>query len=375
MGSKQHVVPRPRLHDNKWVVWKDTIIDVYNVLDCDNTTSGVCFQSKTLKECMKGCDGECAAGYYIKLSNGQPICVRTRSLIIPEINPVYRLINKNSLDILKNHEVSTFVNRHHYETIPDEANSIFFHDIINLINVESGKAIGYDYILRGGNDIFLSDKYDRLKLQLFKTDLSDNRLSIYLKLKYDSPFKIMLPETTLLLETDAKLSRLTFNISNIMEKNPRTIFKLIRTNSSSNFVSYDDIFYIRDEKGRYVVVNKKTSKLEVKDSVNIENGINSLYNYKFKFINNMRGYYCDNNICKSVKIRDTVTDKRSARYNNILVTRHPNCINSCGVYKHIKSVGSTSIEKHRGVLYIIKLTFGVLCMAISIIFINYVIRI
>ena len=58
-------LPRPKRYKNKWLIWSETVLDILDVSDCDDTISGVCLYNKTLEECIDECVKDCGAGYHI----------------------------------------------------------------------------------------------------------------------------------------------------------------------------------------------------------------------------------------------------------------------------------------------------------------------
>ena len=55
----------------------------------------------------------------------------------------------------------------------------------------------------------------------------------------------------------------------------------------------------------------------------------------------MSGYYCDDNQCKSVKIKDIETSGKKGIYKGSNVGRDPNCFGQC---KYIKPITSSEIQ-------------------------------
>lgn len=134
----KYVIQKPYIHNDEWLVFPDTTFSDLNSLDCNDTISGVCYTDKSFEECINLCDTaeeECDAGYYVT-GRGANICVPLKTSH-KQLNPSYRLRNKNIYPVMSNLNVRTFFNGKKHQFPPDMANAVFFDDFFQIENVET----------------------------------------------------------------------------------------------------------------------------------------------------------------------------------------------------------------------------------------------
>src|ERR1700758_49659 len=89
--SKNLDISKPWKYKDKWLVWPNTVLEYFDLVDCNDTINGVCLEGKSMTECIDSClDKDCGAGYHVRFASGKTVCVPlkiTRSYV----NPVYLL--------------------------------------------------------------------------------------------------------------------------------------------------------------------------------------------------------------------------------------------------------------------------------------------
>ena len=63
-------LPKPWTYKNNWMIWPETVFDVIEITDCNDTVKGFCEKKNTIEECIEECGDHCGAGYYIEFENG-----------------------------------------------------------------------------------------------------------------------------------------------------------------------------------------------------------------------------------------------------------------------------------------------------------------
>jgi hypothetical protein len=325
---KESELPKPWKYKNNWIIWPETILDILTISDCNDTVNGICLSGKSIKECIDECKDSCGAGYHIEFENGSTLCAPLRTTVNPLLNQIHRLKKKDVYPELKYATISTFINTDHFPFPPEEANVVFFRDVVDIIDVVNKMSITTN--IRENDYIYLK-KENKNNLQFRETTQTLGQISQYIPLQYGVPVQISIPGTSLLISNSDK-NILTWNASPIVFSTENTTFILRSLDPKKNKdkISYGDIFYITYGAENYIVViNTQLSRLEiVKDSLE-QIDINKQFLYKFTLESNMMGYYCDGRECKKIPIKDMEKNGHIGRYKNVTVGRDPNCWGVC----------------------------------------------
>ena len=115
-------IKTPELINDKWLVFKNSVFNELDTLDCDDTIEGKCYEDKTFDQCIDVCDKSnlCAFGYYISRKNNSNLCVPIKNPS-DSINISYRLRNQNIYPELDDTVVKTFLDKKVYQFPPADA--------------------------------------------------------------------------------------------------------------------------------------------------------------------------------------------------------------------------------------------------------------
>ena len=331
-------LPKPWKYKNKWVVWPETVPDIITIADCNDTVKGICLSGKTIQECIDECKESCTLGYYIKFENGSTLCTSIRTDIHPYLNPIHRLKKKSIYPSLSNIKISTFINTDFFSWPPEEANVVFFQDVLSISDSVNGnfvKAGSHKNLIQDDTNIYL-DSNEQHNLQFVQSIVTSAQVSKYIPLRYGIEFLISTPSTSLLLVVTYENKLVWKSISSIFYTR-ETSFSLIpldSTKKNDDIVTYDDFFAISYlNSSSLVVVNIETNSLILVND-NIDNILNNnKLISKFTLKSKMIGYYCDGRNCKPIPIKDMKTFGNAGRYKNVTVGRDPSC---WGVCKYLK---------------------------------------
>ena len=234
-------IEKPLLKDNKWLIFKNSVLLNLDTADCNDSIEGVCYKDKTFDECIKECatHEQCEYGYYIN-----NICLPLRDLK-RNSNPVYRLRKKEIYPELKNAVVSTFINKDVYKFPPNQANNVFFLDKFILENIDTETFL---------QDLSISsvefNKNKGITVQLVQTppNLSSEQ---YIVLKYGDEFAFNKPDTAFIIKEEDTDSNLEWALGsfNIAEYRNFYLSPLTPGKKIGDKVSYSDIFNIRTKTG------------------------------------------------------------------------------------------------------------------------------
>jgi hypothetical protein len=329
-------LPKPWQYKNKWVIWPETVIDAISISNCKDTIKGICEIRKSVKDCIDNCDVSCALGYHIEFENGKTICACIRTDIYPYLNPIHRLKRKELYPELSNVKISTFINTDVFPFPPEEANVVFFKDILNISEVANGsvvKAGSKGNLPEQQNFVYVGNDSNH-NLQFLQAVISSEQIAKYIPVHYGSPIQISTPGTSLLLSVTYENKLLWKSISRVIYTK-ETTFKLLPLTPVKKIgddVTYGDIFAITYGDGSSFVVVDQDHLTLVSDNIgNILN--NKKLICKFSLKSKMTGYYCDGRDCKPVDIKDMEISGQMGRYKGVTVGRDPNC---WGVCKYLK---------------------------------------
>ena len=315
------LVPQPREYKN-WMVWPRTILNNMDLSDCNDTINGVCLQDKTLEECISECKGDCGTGIYFKFATGKSICIPVRTGIHPTLNPVYRLRKQEYYNLLpQNVEVSVFVNKDKFSYPPGLGNSIFFYDFITIKNLENKSFIKIQN-RKKNNFLYFSPENSNSTIQILPIITTGGKFQSNSPLLYGDKFNLIIPGTNLIAITSPNLENVLewiiapLNITKISQ----TYFTFLPTNSKSlgDVVDYQEPLILG--------YGDNTIYLSESGLLTINNRPELFGNTKFTILSKMVGYYCNQNSCEEIPIKDITKD---GKYNNSIVYRHKGCWNRC----------------------------------------------
>lgn len=325
-------VEKPRKYKNKWLVWPNTILETMNITDCNDTINGKCILDIPIEKCIEKSEGESALGYYVKFKNGDSICAPIRTSIHPNLSPVYRMIPKDTYSELNDVEVSTFVNTDYYPFPPDHSNVIFFKDLLELKNVESGLFLGSDFLYPENNQLAHFGEGIDINVELIPSLSSAVQVTQQVPITYGTYFNIIIPGTNLSLSKVPNKSEFQWiSIAEFLDDD--FAFKIIPLDNSKkegDIVSYSDKFNIVYGDISLIGVNKYTGILEVifRNITSQRNDIDT--QITFQAVSKMLGYYCDNNgECKSVPIEEITPKGLGGRYKGKMVYKQNKCFGLC----------------------------------------------
>ncbi len=325
-------LPKPWKYKDKWIIWPETVLDILTIADCNDTVNGICLSGKTIEECINECKDSCGAGYHIEFENGNTLCAPLRTNVNYWLNQIHRLKKKDIYPELHNATISTFVNTDHFPFPPEEANVVFFRDVLTIVDVINGMSI----IPGSKNDDYIYlNKEETNNLQFRETEQTLSQISQYIPLQYGISVQISIPGTSLLINKSDK-NKLTWNQSHVIFSTENSSFTLRSLDQKKNGtkITYGDIFFITyGSDNSIVVINTEFSRLELLNDTIEKLETNNKFLYKFKVQSDMMGYYCDGRECKPVPIKDIQTFGPMGRYKNVTVGRDPNC---WGVCKYLK---------------------------------------
>ena len=331
------ILPKPWKYKD-YLIWPNTAIDNMdkNRVGCSDTIEGVCNSNLTVQECIdKSTDG---FGYHVQFKNGNSICVPLRTSEYPDINVVYKLVNQNNHDKLKNVSVSTFIDTKKYIFPPLKSDILFYFDVFLLKNNET-RLILSDKDLNDNTIDFLPNNDHNINIQIIPKYTFIKQLENYTKILYDTEFNIIIEGTSLFLSFDNINNKFIWKYSTVDEIT--AFFKIIPLDSKgkyykdklNNSIDYKDTFTIIYDNIIILTLTSDNilsgeyndiSKLVDRDNVNIKN--------TFSIISKMGGYYCKGNTCTPISLEKDLynSDKDlSTTYNSALVCRNKDCWGVC----------------------------------------------
>ena len=325
MSNQYNNIERP-WKKNEWLIWPRTILNDINMSDCNDTIEGVCYENKSLEDCIKQCPyDECGVGVYVKFKSGDSICAPLKTSGHPNLSPDYRLRRQQMYnldpDIV---ESSVFVNTKLFPFPPNHANTVFFGDIFELVSSDGKTKLNTNIVTN-------TDKAKRSKVVMDKDTISRCKLLPSIKsanhamddipVLFGDKFEINSASTSFVAGVKNNLLQwkealgifggggLTFTFT------PTEPGKI-----TGDLVTYSDDVVISYSKGGTVSINSKNELY-----INMD----QTYTAKFKLRSLMDGYYCDNGQCKTVPINKITP----VRYPGTWEMRPPENVLSSGTYK------------------------------------------
>ena len=361
---------KPFKYKNKWLIWNDTIFDFMDILDCNDTINGVCLTGQTLEKCIDQCKGSCGAGYYVEMPDGNNICVPIRTDIHTDLNPVYLLRRQETKYELNNVRVFSFINTDIFPFPPEEANIVFYKDIIKLKDVSSNLSLNTNLSELEKNSLVRMKNEEKDNIIIIPTKIYKSVLLKYQPILYGDKIQISIPGTSLIMKQNIANNLLWKSVDNFLSSEYFTIIPVSPNKKIGEAVNYGDKFNI---------IHNTNSLLEINNEKYLElNYNNSKLNNIFTFESKMIGYYCDKNNCKPVPINKMKTLGNSGRYKGVTVGRDPNCWGVCdylmpnNIYPYDNF--EYYMEKNRKTRKIRKTLIILLSLTLCIIFIIIIIK-
>jgi hypothetical protein len=351
-----------------FILFPETTFKNIKFFDCNDTIDGICYEDKTLDECIKMCEPpHCGIGQYITTQKGS-ICVPNKSDVYPDLNPSHKLRRQNIYSEMKNSKSTIFMNKSMHEFPPNEGNNIFYLDVVQL------QAVNNNFIMGRHDDppkTLFDDDSLGTDIQILPSKLSgvasDNR---NLPVRYNQKVIFRVPDTSYILGKDDLYPELEWE-SKILSNNDETYtFKIIPTESSKGKegkINYDSEFYLIYNDISYCYVNKN-GQFIVDATVNLEKREEQGLNSKFRFIPKNIGYHCDNGQCKEISLK-TMLDKGIDPKN---VFRNESCYNLCGEKKSLLNNFRTKIitNNQNGIPFWLLISIIIVSIILYIIFLR-----
>jgi hypothetical protein len=329
------------------VVFPETTIKEINSADCNDSVSGVCIQGKTFEQCINICNKQnkgdlsaaCSSGYYISdpNNNNNNICVTLREKEFG--NPYYMIRNKSIYPPLKKYNSTVFVNKNKWRFPPFEANTVFFRDLLTIINTETQLGI-QNFPLHNKNiDIVFDNtnknKNNNITLQIVQNNSFEIRSKEFSAVKYGDFITINIPHTNLVMEPINTLIKWRQKCLTCVDfKNRKDTFSIIPTKNSNKKIGdkvfYSDKFHLIQ--GPDIFGLENNTNLAKIFYMPIEKAISKEIPITFKFSARMKGFYCeDKNKCSpiSYSLLNKFDQKGIGTYKGKKIFRTPGCFGNC----------------------------------------------
>ena len=324
--DKDNIVSKP-WRKGKWLIWPNTIFSNIELADCNDTVEGICYRDKTISECLDRCpDGACGAGVYVQIKKGKSFCAPIRTELHPKLSPLYRLRDQSIYGLDTNKvRSSIFVNTELFPFPPNLSNTVFFGDILSIMQGDMG--VDTEDALNKGEGTCVLKKSSNSFISLQPLYRTATPLTYDRPLVYGDSVAIVVSGTSLVaqLESDNtivwKESLGMFGINSIMF----TVIPGEVNRKIGDLVTFSDTVAL-DYEGRGLIATNNTlsnNTLYLNDSPSLMDhsewvtmlkstgsNINSMgteqinFNVFFKFKSMMEGYYCDRGVCKTIPIKE-----------------------------------------------------------------------
>lgn len=326
MSNQMYNINKPLLKDDKWLVFPNTVFSDINTVDCNDTVENICYEDKSFDQCLEICDKspDCSFGYFIK-GERKNICVPISNKKI-ENNPLYRLRYKDIYPKeMKHFKPKTFFDKDKIKFPPEEGNNVFYFDSVYLQNIETQKLL---FIDKKRKPSFIDSGNNNLIVQIIHIPVNFSSNAQYETVKYGSFIGLNIPKTTLVFRKEFSSEKLEW--TSRTELSEKSGFKINPVKNIKDEVLYSDTFYLEtndyflgvDDNGQTILYEKTMSYLQAK---------NEGYNITFRFIPNMKGFYCNEKAeCTQISLTDMEIDSKGiGRINGLAVGRNPGCWGVC----------------------------------------------
>jgi len=329
-------IPKPYRYGEDWLVFPDTTYTKLDILDCDDTTRGLCIEDMSINQCIDECkkfSKYCTFGYYVKTRGGKSLCAPLRTIeIYPDLNPVSIIANKDTYPEFVNAEVSTFMNAKVHPFPRNQSNTVFYRDIMNLYNVETNTSVdtNSDSLKHGSNILFT--KGDSLNVTFFPKDRNTINIAPYVPIMYGDHVSINVANSALVMKKDETTEDIRWSHSlGILDDDFSFVIMPLSRGKIGEPVAYGDkIAILCSVDGYYLVVNPKIGNVLTAHSGDIDRILDvGSYYPTFMLESEMMAYYCDKKECKSVPVSKLTVDGVSGTYNGSLASRLKGCLGMC----------------------------------------------
>jgi hypothetical protein len=318
---KQYTSKSPN-ERRSWLIFNKATISNLEVFNCTSTVDGKCTYGMTLQECIDSADSTSGMGYFVEPSSGKSICAHIDTSIHPRIDYTKILRNQSLYPALNSTESTVFLDAGKYKFPPNQANIVFYRDIMNLYSVNTGlllggdkyktdnlEPIGFDSVASGLNIILTYEK--QIPIQG----------GIFVPVQYGDKFNIRIPSTSLVLQKDVDSD----------------IFVWIPSVSSSSITHNLFTFKIPEgkKKGDSVVYGDRFELVYGVDTISNDEHMNMSVNnspsdsHLFEFVSKMIGFYCEDGSCKEIPIDKIERDGERGLYKGKNITRNRGCYGLC----------------------------------------------
>ncbi len=330
--AAEHIV-KPQIYKEKWYVWPSTVFDTMDVLGCYTTLEGACTAGKTVHECIDSCIAGCTAGYHVAFPDGKTMCAPFNSAVTNfGGSPVQMLRRQDIYPELSNVVVTSFINTAVHQFPPEQANTVFYQDMLNIKVSEDNLFLAQD-----GNDTTVDDA--GVTLQLVPASRVDSRLSRYDSIRYGDRVSVLIANTGLEVRSNTDGDGLTWTHSENEPDAPPVGFVLEPADGKKTGpIAYGDQVNLVYQGYMYLSVNKSTKAIRLYNSPPTILGKD--YYTSFEFGSEMLGFYCDGRECKPVAIADIKRNGLGGSYEGVTVGRDPGCWGSCSYLE----LGTNSLE-------------------------------
>ena len=330
MSEKDYIIQSPKIKDN-WILFPNSIFSKLITADCNDTVEGICYNDKSLEECINKCKDSplCDFGYYI---SNPKLCVPLWNST-KEYDPFYRIRNKSIYPELKNSDTTVFFNKDNYDFPPNDGNNIFYMDNFNIQNVETNYWLEQDPKKEDTSHVFFNKKSIDTPLQVQMIQLPPN-LGVgiqYVKAKYGDMVAFNIPRTTLMLQESAESPpKLEWIVGggHVIDQAKFRIMPVMPNKKIGDYILYSDIFCIMA--GPNILGITPESNLERFYFENYNEAKRRGHNVTFRFIPQMKGYYCNKNSkCTEISLKDMVVKNEKGYFDEAPINRQPKCWGLC----------------------------------------------
>lgn len=341
-NNHEYEVKDPKIINNEWYVFEDSILSDIHINDCNTSVTGKCERTKNLEECLNICKSQqpCKSGYYIE-TRDENICVPLReSNVSSSAGPYYRLRNKTIYPVLKDKRSVVFSNVLD-KFPPRHVNNIFYSDSIQIKVENTDKFIGLD---ENATDISDSNVIsDPVDLQIIPAEILAASVSRYIVVKHGDYIQINIPRTAYIL-FDSE-NKIVWKMRASLASNEKS-FQIFSSNPNKkigDYLDFTETFYFLFEDVPVYFDNEIEELALSKDSLEkLKQNKALIY---FRIIPKVKAFYCDNkNDLKSVSLDKSTMKGETAFLNDKQLSRSPTNWNKCNKSEAVKNTKKISYE-------------------------------
>lgn len=335
-NDNNYILEKPMIKDKNWYIFPSAIFSHISSMDCDNTIDGVCHEDITFDKCINICDKSpmCEYGYYISNLPGKNICVPLKKSLT-NINPLYRVRNKNIYPVLKDAQTKVFIDKRKHSFPPEDANTVFYMDNFCIKNVETNTLLETSPISQSNKTLYNNQvmfaKNGDLIVQALQIPPDLDAGVQYVPIKYGDKLVFNIPNTNLIIRDDSKttnkmewVSR-SFAISN---DTSYSISPIMSGKKKGDVVNYSDIFALVSNVTMFSI--NENYYIEKLYYASYEQAKANNKNVTFKFIPKMIGWYCNNTKCTDISFDKMIINEQNiGTYNGTPILRNPRCWGKC----------------------------------------------